>query len=111
MSSYDPFAEVLGTLKDSAGRIDRAVLAIQEAEAEHTVWRTRRNARMLTLLRAVEIFAGESACPVCGSPPKWKLETGKPPKDKQRQDLHDDKCELSIAIDHFEHCLRAPGIW
>ena len=83
--------------------------AVQKTEIQHTTWRTRRNERMLTLLRAIEIFTGNGACPVCGSPSKWNPE--KPPKDKQRQDLHDDKCELSIAIDHFEHCLKAPGIW
>jgi len=99
----------LEALVDSADRIGQTVLAIQETEARWAEVRTRRNARMLTLLRAVEMFAGQGACPVCGSPPKWSPD--KPPKDKQRQDLHDDKCELSIAIDHFEHCLRAPGIW
>lgn len=73
------------------------------------IYRTRRNARVLTLLRAIELFAGEGVCPVCGSPPKCK--PGKKPTDKQRQDLHDDKCELSILIDHFESCISAPGIW
>jgi len=97
-------------------RITELCTAIQEifseverAGAEHTVWRTRRNARVLTLLRAIEIFAGGDRCPVCGSPPKW--DPNKAPKDKQRQDLHDDKCELDILIRHFESCLEGPGLW
>jgi hypothetical protein len=102
-------AEALGVLAGFAGGIGEVILAIRETEVQHTEWRTRRNVRILTLLRAIEIFVGAGACPVCGSPPKWK--SGKQPKDKERQDLHDDKCELSISIDHFEHCLKAPGIW
>ncbi len=106
---YDP-------LKDSAERVSGLCRAIvetlqsaRETEAQHTVYRTRRNERVLTLLRAIEIFVGNNVCPVCGSPPKWKA--GKTPKDKERQDLHDDKCELDIQVQHFEHCLRAPGLW
>jgi hypothetical protein len=106
---YDPFGDSTQRVIELCRGIEKTLQTIEETETQHTVYRTRRNARMLTLLRAIEIFTGDSICPVCGSPPKWS--TDKPPKDKQRQDLHDDKCELSIAIDHFESCLRSPGLW
>ena len=82
---------------------------VRASEAEHTVWRTRRNTQVAMLLRALEIFGGPDCCPVCKSPPKWKA--GKIPKDKERQDLHDDRCLLDIMIRHFEHCLESPGLW
>lgn len=81
----------------------------EKTEEEHAVWRTRRNTRVLLLLRAIEIFAGNGKCPVCGSPSKWPA--GKKPSSKQLQDLHDDKCELDTMIRHFEHCLDNPGVW
>lgn len=109
MKSYDPSRDAAERVGELCRAIEDTLQEARETEAQHTVWRTNRNQRMLTLLRAIEIFAGVNACPVCGSPPKWNPD--KLPKDKQRQDLHDDKCELSIAIDHFEHCLKTPGIW
>ena len=107
--SYDPLRDAAEHVGEFCRDIESTLRTIRETEGRHTAWRTRRNERVLALLRAVEIFAGESVCPVCGSPPKWN--PGKPPKDKQRQDLHDDQCELSIHIDHFESCLKEPGLW
>lgn len=58
------------------------------------------------LLRALEIFGGPDCCPVCKSPPKWKA--GKIPKDKERQDLHDDRCLLDIMIGISSTVSKAP---
>lgn len=73
--------------------------------------RTNRNARALRLLRAIELFAGAGKCPVCGSPARTDKQ-GKPSRrDRDLQELHDDKCELAVMVQHFESCVEFPGIW
>ena len=106
---YDPLKKATERVDEQLACLGETLQAAHIAESQHTEWRTRRNERVLTVLRALELFGGHGACPVCGSPPKWKA--GKKPTDKERQDLHDDKCELDVSIRHFEHCLRAPGLW
>jgi hypothetical protein len=96
-------------LDNLLGSIRKVFDESEETEKKRTLWRLNRNMRALQLLRAMEIFGGVNACPVCGSPPKWN--PGKKPTDSQRRDLHEDKCELDIMIRHFTSCVDAPGIW